>query len=188
MQNFAATCWNRRGAVEHGRALSLHPRDEWVKQIEPKLLKACEFMLKWPSATNAMTCGQSYGLMEGSCRPEDPSFVHAEWLLYLGMSGWPRCSRTQILRRRGMATRGGRFKADIRRLSRSPWQVAGDPSRRRHLVSTAPPWWSTVATFSLADGGKWFTHGSVVSRDSLLGPFTWPSRSFGPEGAGPDFC
>ncbi|MBC7367652.1 MAG: hypothetical protein H7343_12725 [Undibacterium sp.] len=64
------------------------------------------------------------------------------------------------------------LKADIRTtlaaaLVRPPVAPLGDGTRLR----AAPPWTNYRGPVMLhADGGRWFTHGSMTSRDSLLGP------------------
>jgi hypothetical protein len=64
------------------------------------------------------------------------------------------------------------LKTDIRTalfdaLGRSPVIPLGDGS----WIPTAPPWVEYRGPLALyAEGGQWFTHGAMVSRDSLLGP------------------
>ncbi len=150
--------------------------DEWAKQIEPKLLKACEFMLKWRQRNMREDLrGKGYGLMEGKVAdPEDPfhSFM-LNGYAYLGMSRVAEMlQNVDPGEARKWQGEAGAFKADIRRafaesMAKSPVVPLGDGT----WCPTAPPWVEYRGPLSLfADGGKWFTHGSVVSRDSLLGP------------------
>jgi hypothetical protein len=150
--------------------------DEWVKQIEPKLLKACEFMLKWRQRNMRDDLqGKGYGLMEGKVAdPEDPfhSFM-LNGYAYLGMSRVAEMlHNVDPAAARKWQDEAEAFKADIRKafaesMARSPVIPLGDGT----WCPTAPPWGEYRGPLSLfADGGKSFTHGSMVSRDSLLGP------------------
>jgi hypothetical protein len=70
------------------------------------------------------------------------------------------------------ASEAAALKKDIRAaiaasLEQSPVVPLGDGT----WVRAAPPWTGYRGPVMLhADGGKWFTHGSMTSRDSLLGP------------------
>jgi hypothetical protein len=150
--------------------------DEWVKQIEPKLLKACEFMLKWRQRNQRDDLrGKGYGLMEGKVAdPEDPyhSFM-LNGYAYLGMSRVAEMLQlVDPAAARKWQGEADAFKADIRAafaeaMAKSPVVPLGDGT----WCPTAPPWVEYRGPLSLyADGGRWFTHGSTVSRDSLLGP------------------
>jgi hypothetical protein len=177
MQNFGGYMLETGAALwsmgEHYR----YTRDDaWVKQIEPKLLKACEFMLKWRQRNMRDDLrGKGYGLMEGKVAdPEDPyhSFM-LNGYAYLGMSRvGEMLQNVDPAAARKWQGEAEAFKADIRKafaesMAKSPVVPLGDGT----WCPTAPPWVEYHGPLSLfADGGKWFTHGSIVSRDSLLGP------------------
>jgi len=152
-------------------------RDEqWVKQIQPKVVKACEYMLKWRQRNmHEDMPGKGYGLLDGkTADPEDPfHYFMLSGYAYLGMSRvgemLKNVDAAAADKWRGEAEA---FKVDIRKafaetMAKSPVIPLADGS----WVPTLPPWVEYRGPLALfADGGKWFTHGSVVSRDSLLGP------------------
>jgi len=152
-------------------------RDEsWVKQIQPKLVKACEYMLQWRQRNMREELrGKGYGLLDGkTADPEDPfhSFM-LNGYAYLGMSRaaemLEKADPSAARRWRGEAES---FKRDIREcfadtMARSPVIPLADGT----WCPTVPPWPEYRGPLALyADGGKYFTHGAMVSRDSLLGP------------------
>jgi hypothetical protein len=177
MQNFGGYMLETGAALwSMGEHYRYTRDDEWVKQIEPKLLKACEFMLQWRRRNMRDDLrGKGYGLMEGKVAdPEDPyhSFM-LNGYAYLGMSRVAEMLRnTDPAAAQKWQGEAEAFKADIRKafaesMAKSPVIPLGDGT----WCPTAPPWVEYRGPLSLfADGGKWFTHGSVVSRDSLLGP------------------
>jgi len=177
MQNFGGYMLETGAALwSMGEHYRYTRDDEWVKQIEPKLLKACEFMLKWRQRNQRDDLrGKGYGLMEGKVAdPEDPfhSFM-LNGYSYLGMSRVAEMlQNADPAAARKWQREADAFKADIRKafaesMAKSPVIPLGDGT----WCPTAPPWVEYRGPLSLfADGGKWFTHGSVVSRDSLLGP------------------
>lgn len=150
--------------------------DEWVRQVEPKLLKACEYMLKWRQRNMREDLrGKGYGLMEGKVAdPEDPyhSFM-LNGYAYLGMSRVAEMlQNVDPAAARKWQHEAEAFKIDIRQafaesMAKSPVIPLGDST----WCPTAPPWVEYRGPLALiADGGKWFTHGSELVRDSLLGP------------------
>jgi len=177
MQNFGGYMLETGAALwSMGEHYRYTRDDEWVKQIEPKLLKACEFMLNWRQRNMRDDLrGKGYGLMEGKVAdPEDPyhSFM-LNGYAYLGMSRVAEMLRNvDPVAARKWQGEAEAFKADIRKafaesMAKSPVIPLGDGT----WCPTAPPWVEYRGPLSLfADGGRWFTHGSMVSRDSLLGP------------------
>jgi hypothetical protein len=150
--------------------------DAWVREIAPKLVKSCEFLRRWRERNLREDLrGKGYGMLEGkTADPEDPfrSFM-LNGYAYLGLSRVAemlRSSNPAEAEKWSKEAEG--LKQDIRTalfevMGRSPVIPLGDGT----WVPTAPPWVEYRGPLSLyADGGKWFTHGSMVSRDSLLGP------------------
>lgn len=150
--------------------------DEWVRQIEPKLLKSCEFILKWRQRNKREELrGKGYGMLEG--KTADPEDLFRSFMLngyhYLGLERVSEMlAKVDPQQSQRLAKEAAAFKADIRTaffeaMGRSPVVPLGDGS----WCPTAPPWAEYRGPLSLfAEGGKWFTHGTVVARDSLLGP------------------
>jgi hypothetical protein len=177
MQNFGGYMLETGAALwSMGEHYRYTRDDEWVKQIEPKLLKACDYLLKWRQRNLRENLrGKGYGLMEGKVAdPEDPfhSFM-LNGYAYLGMSRVAEMlQNVDPAAARKWRGEADAFKADIRTafaeaIAKSPVVPLGDGT----WCPTAPPWVEYRGPLSLfADGGKWFTHGSMVLRDSLLGP------------------
>jgi hypothetical protein len=149
----------------------------WLQRVHPHITKACDYLLAWRQRNlGAETPGEGRGLLDGkTADPEDPyrSFM-LNGYAYLGLA-----RAAEMLR--GMApaeaaryaTEAAALKQDIRAalafaLERSPVVPLDDGTWMR----AAPPWTGYRGPLMLhADGGRWFTHGTMVSRDSLLGPF-----------------
>ena len=177
MQNFGSFMLET-GAVlwtvgEHYR----YTRDEeWIKAMTPALLRSCEFLLDWRHRNQREELrGNGFGLLEGKVAdPNDPfrSFM-LNGYAYLGLS---RMAETLDRQDPQTATRFRReseaFKEDIRTaffetMGAAPVVALGDGS----WCPNAPPWVEYPGPVMLhADGGRWFTHGSILTRDTMLGP------------------
>ena len=177
MQNFnnymlepGAVLWT---IGEHFR----YTRDKaWLDEITPQILKTCEFLRDWRRRNQRDDLrGKGFGLLEGkTADPNDPfrSFM-LNGYAYLGLSRiaeifestMPEEARTWRGEAEGL-------KTDIRNsffasLAASPVIPLGDG----RWCPTCPPWVESRGPLALhIDGGAWHTHGSMVARDSLLGP------------------
>ena len=177
IQNFGGYMLETGAALwsmgEHYR----YTRDEaWVRQISPKLIKACEYLRKWRARNLREDLrGKGYGMLEGkTADPEDPfrSFM-LNGYAYLGMARVAEMlrksdpSESEKWRKEAEALKGDIRTALFEVMGRSPVI----PLANGTWCPTAPPWVEYRGPLVLfADGGKWFTHGAMVSRDSLLGP------------------
>lgn len=177
IQNFGAYMLETGAALwsmgEHYR----YTRDEeWVKQIAPKLIKSCEFILRWRQRNQRDDLGgRGYGMLEGKVAdPEDPyhSFM-LNGYAYLGLSRVAEMfERTNPPEAAKWRAEADGLKADIRQaffdaLGASPVVPLGDG----RWCPTCPPWTGYRGPLTLhADGGAWFTHGTLLTRDSMLGP------------------
>ena len=150
--------------------------DEWVRSIEPKLLKSARFILDWRARNlREELRGNGYGMLEG--KTADPNDPFRSFMLngYHSL-GLQRVSEMLANVDPGESARLAReaqaFKADIRRgfldaMAHSPVVPLGDGT----WVPSVPPWVGYRGPVSLyGDGGHWFTHGTFLTRDSLLGP------------------
>ncbi|MHB9129861.1 MAG: hypothetical protein ACYDBB_02070 [Armatimonadota bacterium] len=150
--------------------------DAWVKLIEPKLLKSCEFLMKWRERNlKEELRGNGYGLMEGKVAdPEDPfrTFM-LNGYAYLGMSRVAEMLTSIDSPEAGRIARDAEaFKADIRtalmeNMAKSPVLPLGDGS----WCPSAGPWAEACGPVGLlTDKYNWFTHGTFLARDSMIGP------------------
>lgn len=177
MQNFSGYMLETGTALwsmgEHYR----YTRDDsWVREIEPKLVKACQYIHGWRQRNLREDLrGKGYGLLEGkTADPEDPfrSFM-LNGYHYLGMSRVAEMlARVDPPESAKWRKEADSMREDIRRAAfeataRSPVIPLGDGT----WVPTLPPWVEARGALMLyAEGGTWFTHGSMATRDSLLGP------------------
>ncbi len=177
IQNFGGYMLETGAALwsmgEHYR----YTRDEaWVRHITPKLIKACEYLHNWRARNLREDLrGKGYGMLEGkTADPEDPfrSFM-LNGYAYLGMArAAEMLSKSNPLESQKWGDEAEALKSDIRTalfevMGRSPVIPLADGT----WCPTAPPWVEYRGPLMLyADGGNWFTHGSMATRDSLLGP------------------
>jgi len=177
MQNFS-NYMLETGAVlwslgEHYR----YTRDlEWVRGIKPKVIKSAQYMRDWRRRNQREELrGRGYGLLDGkTADPEDPfrSFM-LNGYAYLGFARVAEMmepidpSEARVWRGEAEG-----LKRDIRvsffeTMAKSPVVPLGDGS----WVPTVAPWANYSGPVMLqADGGNWYSHGTVTTRDSLLGP------------------
>jgi len=150
--------------------------DAWVKRIAPKVQKSCQFLLDWRKRNKKPSLrGKGYGMIEGKVGdPEDPCrYFMLNGYAYMGLA---RAAEMLVAVDPAVSKRLARharaWKRDIRvaffeRLARSPVVPLGDGT----WCPTAPPWAEAAAPMSLfAEQGNWYTHGTFLARDSLVGP------------------
>ena len=152
-------------------------RDEaWVREIAPKVLKSCDFILNWRKRNKREELrGRGYGMMEGKVAdPEDEERIFMlNGYAYLGLSRAAEmlagCDPAQAARLKAEAEA---LKEDIRTaffesLARGPLVPLGDGSWSPTLAG----WAAYPGPVCLhAEGGTWTTHGTATARDSLVGP------------------
>jgi len=177
MQNFS-NYMLETGAVlwslgEHYR----YTRDlDWVRGIEPKVLKAAGYLRDWRRRNEREELrGRGYGLLDGkTADPEDPyrSFM-LNGYAYLGFARVAEMleavdpPQARIWREEAAGLRKDIRTAFFDTMAKSPVVPLGDGS----WVPTAAPWAGYSGPVMLqADGGSWDSHGTVTTRDSLLGP------------------
>ena len=177
MQNFS-NYMLETGAVlwslgEHYR----YTRDlEWVRAIKPKVLKSAQFLRDWRRRNQREELrGKGYGLLDGkTADPEDPfrSFM-LNGYAYLGFARVAEMVESiDPAEARLWREEAEGLKRDIRAsffetMTRSPVVPLGDGT----WVPTVAPWANYSGPVMLqADGGIWDSHGTVTTRDSLLGP------------------
>lgn len=177
IQNFGGYMLETGAALwslgEHYR----YTRDEaWARRVAPKVTRACEYLERWRARNlREELRGRGYGMLEG--KTADPEDLFRSFMLngyaYLGLQRasemLERAAPAEAARWRRLASE---LKVDIRaalfeNLAKSPVV----PLANGMWTPTCAPWAEYRGPLSLyADGGAWYTHGSMVSRDSLLGP------------------
>jgi len=169
--------------VETGAALwSLgeyfrYTRDEaWVRQVTPKLLKSCEYLLNWRQRNQQDTLrGKGYGLIAG--KVADPEDAFHQFMLnayaYLGISRVAEMlvsidpANSARLQRDAAA-----WKQDIRTalfesMAQAPVVPLGDGT----WCPTVPPWTESIGLQAqFVQPGNAYTHGTFTARDALIGP------------------
>jgi hypothetical protein len=172
-----------------------YTRDEgWVRRVKPNVLKACEYLLNWRERNKGEELrGAGYGLMDGKVAdPED--YFHSFMLNGLSYLGIQRAAEMLENVDPGeaarLATEAAAFRKDIRQafyesMGRSPVVPLGNGT----WAPTVPPWAEYRGPVGLfAEGGNWFTHGTFLGRDSLIGAlYLVISEVLEPDEIGTDF-
>jgi hypothetical protein len=177
MQNYGDYRIETAGALY---ALGEHYRytrdDTWVKQIEPKLLKACDYILEWRRRNKREDLrGKGYGLLDG--KVGDPNDTYRSFMFsgyhYLAIKRVSEMLKSvDPSKSDELAREADDFRKDIRTaffeiFGRSPVMPLADGS----WCTTMSPYADYPGALSLyAEGGKWYTHGALNVRDSVVGP------------------
>jgi hypothetical protein len=149
---------------------------EWVRAIRPKLLKSARYLRDWRRRNEREDLrGRGYGMLDGkTADPEDPfrSFM-LNGYAYLGFARVAEMmeavdpSEARAWREEAEGLRKDIRASFFETMAKSPVVPLGDGS----WVPTVAPWAGYSGPVMLqADGGTWDSHGTVATRDSLLGP------------------
>ena len=173
IQNFGGYMLETGAALwsmgEHYR----YTRDkQWLRRVEPKLVKACEFLLAWRARNKTP---QGLGLIEG--KVADPEDHFRQFMLngfaYIGMRRAGemladiRPAAAKRWRDEAAAWRKDIRKVVMERMAESPVIPLGDGT----WTPTCPPWAEACGPAVLhVDGTPSNSHGTTAARDSLIGP------------------
>ena len=148
----------------------------WVKEAEPKLLKACEFLLNWRERNKVDKLrGKGYGMIDGKVAdPEDP---YHQFMLngyaYLGVSRVAEMLRnidkvnSLRLQKEAEAWREDIRESFFNSMAGSPVVPLGDGT----WSPTVPPWTEAKALRLLYLNPETFlSHGTFSVSDAMLGP------------------
>ena len=148
----------------------------WIKEIKQKLLKSCEFLIKWRQENmDPDLQGKGYGMISG--KVADPEDEFHQFMLnaysYLGLKRVAEIlTEIDPVNSLKLKNEAESWKQDIRSslfnaMANSPVVPAGDGS----WDVTVPPWPEANGPLSLyVNPGNYFSHGTFMVRDVLLGP------------------
>jgi len=149
---------------------------EWVKKIQPNILKACEYLQGWCDRNKDESLkGRGYGMMEGKVGdPEDPYHIFMlNSYAYLGLS------RVAEMLTEVNPSESERIQAQAQELKDNILDSLREAILRSPVVPLSDGTWvPTVPPFAesdemkclLLDNEEWFTHGTITARDSIVGP------------------
>ena len=164
-------------AAEHFRMT----RDlDWLRRVAPALKHCCDFLLKWrnDNKREEFRANGSYGLLNGKVADPD-DFYHTYFLnagTLLGLAGM-----AEVLREvdpeyaAKLAAETEAYRKDLRAsLENARRRAPVVPLADGTWTPILPPWAEYAGGVSrYADGGEWFSHGSFVCRDTLIGPLAF---------------
>ena len=150
--------------------------EEWLRRVKPNLDKAVAYLLKWRERNKKeelrpLGC---YGILDGKVADPD-DFYHSFMLNGLSFLGLKRALEMYQIIDSGKAKTLHNELIDYRNDIRHSYYFALAnapvvPTGNGTWTPFPPPWVENNGALSLyADGQKCFTHGSFLSRDSLLG-------------------
>ncbi|MEN8227304.1 MAG: hypothetical protein ABFS38_04050 [Bacteroidota bacterium] len=148
---------------------------EWVKEVEPKLLKSCDYLLEWRERNKREELrGRGYGMIDGKVAdPEDP--FHSYMLNGYGYLGLKRVAeilvnvdpgQSERLQKEAEAWRNDIRESFFNAMALSPVVPMGDGS----WSPTSPPWPEAAGLRELyVSRETLYSHGTLTL-DALLGP------------------
>ena len=150
--------------------------DAWAGQIASKLIIACDYLIAWRNRNMKEDIrGKGYGMLDGKVAdPEDPYHIFMlNGYAYMGLSRVSEMlAATMPEESRRLACAAEELKQAVRdsffeSMARSPVVPLSDGT----WCPSAPPWAEADSPACLlTDNANWHSHGTVGTRDSLLGP------------------
>jgi len=147
-----------------------------VNAIKHKLLKSCEFLIKWREGNKDPELkGNGYGMISG--KVADPEDAYHQFMLnaysYIGLKRVAEMLvKIDPVNSLKLKNEAESWKEDIRNslfnaMANAPVVPAGDGS----WCPTVPPWTEATGPLSLyVNPGTCYSHGTFTTRDVLLGP------------------
>jgi hypothetical protein len=148
----------------------------WVRAVEPRLLRACDFLLRWRAEyLKDGLKGRGYGMIAG--KVADPNDPYHQYMLnayaFLGISRVAEMlGAVDGVQSKRLAADAEAWRQDIRAslmnsISRAPVIPLGDG----RWSPTVPPWTEAIGPRALhIVPESYFSHGTVTTPDVLLGP------------------
>ncbi len=150
--------------------------DDWVRQIADKVKKSCEFLIAWRGRNKIEELrGKGYGMLEGKVAdPEDEERIYMlNAYAYIGLARVSEMLATvdpdysEGIRREAAELRNDIRETFFESIATSPVIPLGNGA----WCPTAPPWVGPRGPKCLfVDGDNWWTHGSMTTRDDVIGP------------------
>jgi len=149
---------------------------EWLEKIKPKVLKSCDFLMKWRAENKVDNLrGKGYGMIAG--KVADPEDNFHQFMLngyaYLGLSRVAEMlafidpDQSSRLRKEAEEWKKDIREAAFNAMALSPVIPLGDGT----WTPTLPPWTEAIGPRALYfNREKFFSHGTFTVPDGLLGP------------------
>lgn len=147
----------------------------WLKEVSPKLVKACQFLIDWRNRNKIDSLkGKGYGMIDG--KVADPNDHYRQYMLngygYLGLARMSEVfNGLGLPEKETIQQEADHWKEDIRAafiysMGNSPLIPIGDGA----WTPTAPPWVESIGPRVLYfNREKFFSHGTFTLSDDLLG-------------------
>lgn len=177
MQNFGGYMVET-GAVlwSLGEYLRYTDDKEWIKQIKPKILKSCDFLLQWRNKNKVDSLrGKGYGMIAG--KVADPEDHFHQFMLngyaYLGLSRVAEMlaaidpDQSNRIKKEAEAWKNDIRESFFNAMALSPVVPLGDGT----WSPTVPPWAEAIGPRALyVNRETFYSHGTFTVPDVLLGP------------------
>lgn len=148
----------------------------WLRQIEPKVLKSCNFLLQWREGNKADSLrGKGYGMIAG--KVGDPNDPYHQFMLnayaYLGLSRVAEMlSEVDSIQSNRIKNEAETWRKDIREsffnaMAQAPVVPLGDGT----WSPTVSPWTEATGLRALyVNRETFYSHGTFTAPDGLISP------------------